>query len=44
MGASVGWRPGGESIFLGLHAGGVVEFDAEALDGVGSRCGSTVRS
>jgi WD40 repeat protein/DNA-binding SARP family transcriptional activator len=32
---SVGWRPGGDTIFLGLHAGGIVELDAATLDIVG---------
>jgi WD40 repeat protein/DNA-binding SARP family transcriptional activator len=32
---SVGWRPGGDTIFLGLHAGGIVELDAATLDVVG---------
>jgi len=32
---SVGSRPGGDTIFLGLHAGGIVELDAETLDVVG---------
>jgi WD40 repeat protein len=32
---SVGWRPGGDTIFLGLHAGGVVELDATTLEIVG---------
>jgi WD40 repeat protein len=32
---SVGWRPGGDTIFLGLHSGGIVELDAATLDIVG---------
>jgi WD40 repeat protein/DNA-binding SARP family transcriptional activator len=32
---SIGWRPGGDTIFLGLHAGGVVELDADTLEVVG---------
>jgi WD40 repeat protein len=32
---SVGWRPDGHTIFLGLHAGGIVELDAATLDVVG---------
>jgi WD40 repeat protein/DNA-binding SARP family transcriptional activator len=32
---SIGSRPGGETIFLGLHAGGVVELDAGTLEVVG---------
>jgi WD40 repeat protein/DNA-binding SARP family transcriptional activator len=32
---SIGWRPGGETVFLGLHAGGVVELDADTLEVVG---------
>jgi WD40 repeat protein/DNA-binding SARP family transcriptional activator len=31
---SIGWRPGGETIFLGLDAGEVVELDAATLDPV----------
>ena len=29
---SVGWHSGGNSVFLGLHAGGVAELDADTLD------------
>jgi WD40 repeat protein len=32
---SIGWRPGGDTVFLGLHAGGVVELDADTLEVVG---------
>ena len=34
-GGSIGWRPGGATIFVGLHAGGVVELDAATLEVVG---------
>jgi WD40 repeat protein len=32
---SIGSRPGGDTLFLGLHEGGVVELDADALAPVG---------
>jgi DNA-binding SARP family transcriptional activator/WD40 repeat protein len=32
---SIGWRPGGETVFVGSEAGEVVELDAETLDPVG---------
>ena len=38
-GGSVGWRPGGDTIFVGLHPGGVVELDANTLDEVGEPIG-----
>lgn len=36
-GGSIGWRPGGDTIFVGLmsNRGGVVELDADTLDVVG---------
>jgi WD40 repeat protein len=32
---SIGWRPGGTSVFAGLHEGGVVELDAKTLEIIG---------
>ena len=32
---SIGWRPGGETVFLGLQEGGVAEVDADTLELVG---------